>query len=28
MFPKISYEEQVYVAENLNKVLKNRIEEI
>jgi len=28
MFPEISYEEQVYVAENLNKVLKNCIEEI
>ena len=25
MFPEISYEEQVYVAENLNKVLKNCI---
>jgi len=28
MFPEISYKEQVYVAENLNKVLKNCIEEI
>ena len=28
MFPEISYEEQVYVAENLNKVLKNCIKEI
>jgi len=28
MFPEISYQEQVYVAENLNKVLKNCIEEI
>jgi len=28
MFPEISYEEQVYVAENLNKVLNNCIEEI
>ena len=28
MFPEISYEEQVYIAENLNKVLKNCIEEI
>jgi len=28
MFPEISYEEQIYVAENLNKVLKNCIEEI
>ncbi|MDC3019686.1 DegT/DnrJ/EryC1/StrS family aminotransferase [Prochlorococcus sp. AH-736-E15] len=28
MFPEISYEEQVYVAENLNKVLKNCIEAI
>jgi len=28
MFPEISYEEQVYVAKNLNKVLKNCIEEI
>jgi len=28
MFPEISYEEQVYVAENLNNVLKNCIEEI
>jgi len=28
MFPEISYEEQVYVAENLKKVLKNCIEEI
>ncbi len=28
MFPEISYEEQVYVAENLNKVLKNCIGEI
>ena len=28
MFPEISYEEQVYVAKNLNKVLNNCIEEI
>ncbi|KGF89123.1 MULTISPECIES: DegT/DnrJ/EryC1/StrS family aminotransferase [Prochlorococcus] len=28
MFPEISYEEQVYVANNLNKVLKKCIEEI
>ena len=28
MFPEISYEEQVYVANNLNKVLKNCIDEI
>ena len=28
MFPEICYEEQVYVAENLNKVLKNCIDEI
>ena len=28
MFPEISYEEQVYIAENLNKVLKNCIAEI
>ena len=28
MFPEISYEEQVYVAENLNKVLKNCLKEI
>ena len=28
MFPEISYEEQVYVADNLNKVLTNCIEEI
>jgi len=28
MFPEITYEEQVYVADNLNKVLKNCIEEI
>ena len=28
MFPEISYEEQVYIAENLNKVLKNCIQEI
>ena len=28
MFPEISYEEQVYVADNLNKVLKNCVKEI
>jgi len=28
MFPEISYQEQVYVADNLNKVLKNCIEEL
>ena len=28
IYPEFSYEEQVYVAENLNRVLKNSIEEI